>query len=292
MSPEAVSAGHKLGQMVGNFLEAFFNDTLSAFARRRKLYCDQKGPRPAVRGEKLKVTWLDSDGNPHDLDYVLEVGGSKAVQGQPIAFIELAWRRYTKHSRNKTGEIEGALLHLRSTYNSTCRFLGAILAGEYSRGGLQQLRSHHITILHIPFKSMVAAFKTKGINLEYPEDAADTLKRQIIFKWESLGVADLNGIKRALREAIKDDLNNFIAIPESAISREVESVRILSLYGEEIESQSIKESMELLSRYNISAGNTLEHHKFEIYIRFKNGDKVEGAFRTREKALEFLSFYA
>ncbi len=59
MSPQAVSAGHKLGQMIGNFFEDFFSDTFNAFARQRKLYCDKRGPRPAVRGNKLKVTWRD-----------------------------------------------------------------------------------------------------------------------------------------------------------------------------------------------------------------------------------------
>jgi hypothetical protein len=277
--------------MIGHFFEEFFSDTFSAFARERNLYCDQKGPRPAVRGDKLKVTWLDSDGNSHDLDYVLEVGGSETNQGQPIAFIELAWRRYTKHSRNKSGEIEGSLLHLRNTYRS-CRFVGALLAGEYSDGGLRQLRSHQIAVLHIPFKKIAAAFRIKEVDLEYPESASDAVKRQVISRWESLSEADLKAIRRALQRAIKNDLGNFMDALESAISREVESVRILSLYGEEIQCHSIAESIELLNRYEPSTGKILEHYKFEIYIRFKNGSKVEGTFMTKAEALEFLSLFA
>ena len=45
-------------------------------------------------------------GNVHDLDYVFEQGGTEATIGQPKAFIEIAWRRYTKHSRNKAQEIQ------------------------------------------------------------------------------------------------------------------------------------------------------------------------------------------
>ena len=292
MSRGPVSAGHKLGQMVGEFFQEFFGDTLRAFAHNRKLYCDQKGPRPAVRGNKLKVTWIDSDGNAHDLDYVLEVGGSETKRGSPIAFIELAWRRYTKHSRNKTGEIEGALLHLRSTYSDTCRFLGTVLAGEFSGGGLQQLRSHGITILHIPFEKIAAAFQTREIDLDYPEDASDSVKWERIARWNSLSAADLKHIKRVLHKLIKSDMQEFISVLDSALSREVDSIRILSLFGEEMQCNSVEEGIDLLNRYKLSSGEMLEHYRFEIYIRFKNGDKIEGSFNTKEKALEFLSFYA
>jgi hypothetical protein len=73
---------------------------------------DKKGPRPKVRGKKRKVAWTDSEGNVHDLDYVFEMNGTRDTMGEPVAFIELAWRRYTKHSRNKAGEIEAALVPL------------------------------------------------------------------------------------------------------------------------------------------------------------------------------------
>jgi len=122
------SPGHKLGQIVGVLLERTFGASLEAFSRRHGLYCDRRGGRPAVRSGS-KVTWEDSRGNRHDLDYVLERGGTDLLIGEPVAFIESAWRRYTKHSRNKSGELEGALLPLRDTY-PTVRFVGVVLAGE------------------------------------------------------------------------------------------------------------------------------------------------------------------
>jgi hypothetical protein len=240
MSSDATSPGHKLGQMIGNFIQDTFGDVFTKFAKRRKIYCDKQGPRPAIRGAKKRVTWIDDDGNAHDLDFVLEVGGSDAKKGDPIAFMELAWRRYTKHSRNKSGEIEGSLLHLRSTYQS-CRFVGAIIAGEYSQGGLQQLQSHGIRILYIPFQKIVNAFRGKGINLEYAEDASEKVKRRIITAWQSLDTQDLNAVRAKLLRSIKKDLNAFMKSLESAISYEVESIRIVSLYGEETTCHSIQE---------------------------------------------------
>jgi hypothetical protein len=62
------------------------------------------------------VTWQDGYGNKHDLDYVLERGGDEERLGVPAAFIESAWRRYTKHSKNKVQEIEAAVMPVALTF--------------------------------------------------------------------------------------------------------------------------------------------------------------------------------
>jgi hypothetical protein len=163
------SPGHKLGQIVGNVLEDVLRSPLLKVAVQHGLYCDCKGLREGVRKGK-KVTWRDAKGTSHDLDYVFERGGSRAKKGVPVAFIESAWRRYTKQSRNKSGEIQAALQPLMESYPST-RFLGVIIAGEYSAGGLDQLRRNGIDVLHVSFDTIAAVFKRLGGSIEYPEHA-------------------------------------------------------------------------------------------------------------------------
>ena len=87
---------------------------LKTIADKHGLYLDHKHLRPA-RGKKRKVCWEDDKGNCHDLDYVLEYGGSEDQIGTPKAFIETAWRRYTKHSRNKAQEMQPSFPLLRNT---------------------------------------------------------------------------------------------------------------------------------------------------------------------------------
>lgn len=107
----AESPAHKFGQMIGGLLESVVQPPLAEFCERHSLYLDcQSQQRPVRRGRK--VSWEDSYGNRHDLDFVIEWEGSDAKYGQPVAFIEVAWRRYTKHSRNKAQEIQGAILPL------------------------------------------------------------------------------------------------------------------------------------------------------------------------------------
>ncbi|MFZ2071538.1 MAG: hypothetical protein WAV32_08105 [Halobacteriota archaeon] len=177
---KVTSPGHKLGQLIGNFFEEFFSNRLINLAEELGFYCDKKGLRPKVRGEKRKVTWTDGEGNVHELDYVFERNGTRDEKGEPAAFIELAWRQYTKHSRNKAGGIEAALVPLGNTYRNTCNFLGAILDGEFTEGARIPLTSHKINILYIPYREIVEAFLTKGINLDYPEDATNEQKYKLI----------------------------------------------------------------------------------------------------------------
>ena len=95
----AQSPAHTWGQIIGKVVELGVANLLQEVASEYGLYVDSHGPRPARAGKK--VTWLDRYGNQHDLDYVLERGGSETRVGTPVGFIEVAWRRYTKHSKNK-----------------------------------------------------------------------------------------------------------------------------------------------------------------------------------------------
>ncbi len=104
----AGSPAHRFGQIIGEILERATLPLLDGFARQHGLYLDKKGVRPGRKGTKCR--WKDLNNNYHDLDYVLERGGTLDKIGMPAAFIEIAWRRYTKHSKNKAQEIQGELL--------------------------------------------------------------------------------------------------------------------------------------------------------------------------------------
>ena len=283
------SATHRLGQMIGNFFEEFFKDSLEKLSTQHGLYCDSKGGRSLVRGNRKKVTWQDSKGTPHDLDYVLERNASENTRGDPVAFIELAWRRYTKHSRNKAGEIEGALFHLKTTYSGA--FLGAILAGEWSKGSLEQMKARGIKLLHIPFETVATTFDTKGIDLRYGEQSSSDVKWQIIEQWESLSQTDIEALQESFAEKISQKYRDFLFELEQSLIRRVSGVRIWYLYGQTEQYSNASEAISALKRQSEKANN-LNLTKFEIQIRFSNSDRVEGEFHQREDAINFLKSYS
>ena len=157
----AVSPAHRLGQIIGDELEAAVRGPLSEIAEEFNLYLDFHHPRPA-RGGKKRVIWQDWRNNCHILDYVVEEGGSETTQGRPRAFIEVAWRRYTKHSKNKAQEIQGAITPLAETYQDSHPFLGVVLAGEFTEPSLEQFESHGFSLIHCPYEAIVQAFASEG----------------------------------------------------------------------------------------------------------------------------------
>jgi hypothetical protein len=284
---DVASPGHKLGQIVGVLLEQLLGEPLKQFAAQYHLYCDCKGIRPGVRLGR-KVTWIDSRGNRHDLDYVLEKGGSPELRGDPVAFIESAWRRYTKHSRNKPGELEGALLPLRESF-TTVRFLGVVLAGEWSEGGLQQLRSAGIEVLHIPFRTIVNVFHAQGIRLDYPEKATIQEKAALNRILERLTKGELGTVSAAMWNAIEPDYRRFETKMANAIMEVPLRVRIITLYGDEIEYKTVAEAIRELENPTVARELDLTVARgYEVFIDYASGSSVAGRFQNKKELVQFL----
>jgi hypothetical protein len=284
---DVASPGHKLGQIVGVLLEQLLGDPLRQFAARLQLYCDRKGSRPGVRTGS-KVTWVDSRGNRHDLDYVLERGGSAEHRGDPVAFIESAWRRYTKHSRNKSGELEGALLPLRASY-TTVRFLGVILAGEWSEGGLQQLRSAGVEVLHVPFQTIVDAFRAQGLRIDYPETATTEDKAALNRILERLSERQLGAVSAAMWRAIERDYRRFEGKMFNAITEVPLRVRVITLYGDEVVYQTVAEAIRELENPTAARELNLNFPRgYEVFIDYASGSSVTGRFQTKTELVQFL----
>jgi hypothetical protein len=199
----AQSPSHRFGQILGDTLERAIRPILETIAEQFGFYLDGKGERKA-RGTKRKVAWVDAQGNTHDLDYVFEFGGSDEHIGSPRAFIEIAWRRYTKHSRNKAQEIQGAILPLAECYSECRPFLGVVLGGEFTEGSLDQLRSNGFTVLFCPYDSIIAAFASVGIDAAFDEDTPDAVLLRKVKHYGRLKPAERERIATFLGNNILD----------------------------------------------------------------------------------------
>ena len=226
----AQSPSHRFGQIIGEVLESAIRPPLQAVAKQHGLYLDAKRPRKA-RGGKRKVAWVDGKGNTHDLDYVIEEGGTEEKIGSPKAFVEIAWRRYTKHSRNKAQEIQGAIVPLAERYSDSHPFLGVVLAGVFTDGSLNQLRSHGFQVLYFPYESVVAGFAAVGIDAAFDEDTPDATLQHRVNQYEKLSTAKKGKIAAYLRKRHKSDLEAFSSALRVTLTRKIESVYVLPLHG-------------------------------------------------------------
>lgn len=120
-----------------------------------------------------KVSWTDRFENTYDLNYVPKRNGTRDIVGVSVAFIETAWRRYTKHFRNKAQEIQGAILPLVQTHQNAAPFIGVVLAGIFTEGALNQLSSLRFSILYFPYKTVMDVFSEVGIDAHFDENTPD-----------------------------------------------------------------------------------------------------------------------
>jgi hypothetical protein len=294
----AESLAHKWGQCIGDALEVFVRNILGEIARRHALYLDYKRPRNARRGQG-KVTWQDGYGNKHDLDYVLERGGTEDKLGIPIAFVESAWRRYTKHSKNKVQEIEAAVMPIALTFSRHQPFCGAVLAGEFTRNALHQLESKGFAVLHIPYESILAAFEELDIDASSEDGVGGTTEEQFrekIAKWKSSPQPRAtNRLLAKLNAFHGREIAYFKQRLEAALNRQVTWIRLTVLRGQSVECSDVESAIAYLieeEKANRLREDGEQREAFEVQVRFNTGAKIEATFPKRAEAVAFLRSFS
>ena len=282
----AQSPAHRLGQIIGDALEAAIRPCLIEVAEEFGLYLDYKHARPA-RGRKATVAWTDSFENKHDLDYVLEEGGSEDKIGHPRAFIEVAWRRYTKHSRNKAQEIQSAIKPLAEKYQSTRPFLGVVLGGVFTEGSLEQLRSHDFNIVYFQYHSVVHAFAIHGLDVSYSEDTSEEELQRRVDAYDRTSSSTREQLAETIRETHTEQLKPFLGILGRCIRRSVAHIFLLTLSGDSRQFASVADAVHFIVEHDQEAP-VASFMRYELLVRYSNSDEVRGVFQERDSAIEFL----
>lgn len=284
----AESPSHRFGQVVGNLLEEILKPELLRFCEERGLYLDRHGARVNVRKGR-KVSWEDKYGNSHDLDFVIEKGGSENKRGRPVAFIEAAWRRYTKHSRAKAQEIQGAVLPIAEKFELEAPFLGAVLAGIFTAPSLEQLRSLNFNIVYLPYESIVQAFGEVGINARFDESTPDNSFRECVDLIERLSNEDREKVKRSILAENQAQFKDFFVKLRRKLDRTTERVTVVPLFGAVHSFETATDAVRFIEEFDpaISAG---EFQKYEVTIVFSNSDEVRGTFSDQGDATHFLRY--
>lgn len=280
----AASPSHILGEMIGNFFEDVMKSPIRDLCNKYNVYFDTIGPRTA-RSTK-KITWDDINGSKHDLDYVIERNGTEDKIGDPIAFIELAWRRYTKHSKNKVQEIAGAVLPITEEYHEFAPFKGAILSGVFTEPSLKQLENQGFHVLYIPFDKVVASFKKFGVDIFFDEDTTEEDLAKIVDAWENC--KKLDEIRNDFIASNKDIIDKFNNALETSIKRQINYVFVLPLHGKEVRFIGTPQAIDFLSKYN-KLPNDATIDRYIVGIAFNDGSQINCMFKDKQMAVDFLT---
>jgi hypothetical protein len=286
----AESSSHKFGQELGKLIENIvLNDILKPrlqqFVQTKNYYLDWQRTRPARTGKK--VTWKDKYENKHDLDFVIEIDGNDRQLGTPVAFIECAWRRYTKHSKNKAQEIQAAILPIIELHNLSAPFYGAVLAGEFTKPALDQLRNNGFAIIYIPYQDVVAAFKEINFDIAFDETTPDKAYTTASKKLAALISSDRKKLGEALIRVSKQEVDRFMDTLRNSLERYIAKIILIPLFGTKYEFENIDDALIELNTLDIEHPSG-EFERFEVIVDYNNNDTIRATFQNKNLLADFL----
>lgn len=252
------------------------------------MYLDYRHPRIA-RNNQDEVRWTDINGNTHKLDIVIESEGTEECIGKPRAFIEMAWRRYTKHSKNKAQEISAAIKPLVRCYSEFNPFYGVVLAGEFTNNSLNQMESEGFKVLYFSMQAMEEAFASQNIYVHWEEDTSEQELQDKINQFERLSEKQQQLIGDYLMSKNKEQWEIFLQCLQNALKRTIERIYIISLFGAEKEFCNIQDACDYIAsdQKEIAVKKNM-FRGYEIIVKYSNGDKIEMRFQKKRDALTSL----
>lgn len=224
---QRVSAGHRLGQLIGNWFEEFFVlPLLTKVSKELNLFVDNRFVERPIRGNK--IIWPDVDGNQVDYDFVLELNGTANRLGIPVAFIETFWRRGSRHSKDKARDDSGKLIPMRKTY-PTARFLGIVSAGDFTRPARELVRSREISLFYVPKQKIIKAFEEHQLIMDYPDRTNEQQKQKIASEFEAnFSTEKKQAVANSLIELIgQATVESYIAGVRSQLSALPQEIRFI-----------------------------------------------------------------
>ena len=226
MAEELASSGHLLGQLIGDWWERYvLLPMLQAIAIELDMFADNRYIKRTCRGDKIH--WKDYDGNVVDYDFVLEINGTTAQKGTPVAFMESFWRRGARHSKDKARDDTNKLLPMRETYPSA-RFLAIAASGEFTEPARDYVKSLGVALFFVPKSKIVEAFALAGFNIDYSDRATERTKNEIarIFQ-EKLDTEQASFVALKLREIVGEGaFTGFIHTVVSSLSAQPVEIEI------------------------------------------------------------------
>lgn len=284
----ATSPTHRFGQIIGDLLKIATVEKVRPVVSKHGMYLDSIHPRPA-RGNRRKIHVEDALGNYHDLDLVVEEGGSEEVLGKPRAFIEVAWRRYTKHSKNKAQEISSAVLACAKRFADDAPFMGTVLAGDFTQNSLDQLTSQGFVVVHFPLDAIVDAFAVAGIDAYWEEDTPDAQVKEQVRRYDALSKESINAVKERLFDLQADAFDTFTHVLDASLDRRVKEVRVLTLWGISQAFTDLAGARAYIESVNERSAGEAGFLRYEVEIEYTNGSKTRMTFADKYEALRKLA---
>ncbi len=283
---ELSSAGHKLGQLVGDwFEEHFVLPLLEQVADHLKLFLDHRFRNRKCR-ESERILWKDEDGNDVDYDFVMELDGSDDKKGIPVAFFECFWRRGARHTKDKARDDSGKLMPMREAY-PTARFLGIVAGGDFTAPARTLVQSRRIDLFYVPKAKIVSAFQKHSLQIDYPDKLPEPKKARLADAFERGLTEPIRAqVAGTLRALIGDtSIATYVDRVRAALGALPQEIRFISQWqSKPVIFESITEATKFLKRPTFDFDSPHESYVYEI--TYSDGTEFERLVGTLDEVRE------
>jgi hypothetical protein len=94
-------------------------------------------------------------------------------------------------------------------------------------------------------------------------------------------------IPAALKKAHRKDMAAFIDAIEASLTRRLVRILIAALHGCTCEVATVADAIDLIQRYD-ERQSVVGFVRYEVDVRYSNGDKITGQFEDKGTAVAFL----
>ena len=136
--------------------------------------------------------------------------------------------------------------------------------------------------------SIVAAFGKVGIDASFNEDSPDADVQAKVNACKALSAGQRERVIHTLRKMHRKDVEQFVHELAVSLTRSVKSVFVLALHGKSCLVTVIDEAIHFIEQHDESSG-PMEFVRYEVNVRYTNGDEIRGTFESKTEAIKFLN---
>ena len=155
---------------------------------------------------------------------------------------------------------------------------------------MAQLKSQGFTVLYFHYDTVIRAFQQAGLDARFVQETPDAEIARKIRAWNRLSKKRRVSVANSLVELNKEEVVKFMETLTRAVKRQIELIRVIPLHGKSFEWRSVNEAIAFIETYD-EKDSVKPVMKYEIEIRYNNGDHIQAQFSDKESAIRFLHGY-
>jgi len=111
--------------------------------------------------------------------------------------------------------------------------------------------------------------------------------RRKVLAYDRLTDRERQRLAAALVKAHSADVKRFLESLAAAVLRQIECIVVLALHGDTHEVATVDDAISFINKYSDKT-TSKRLHRFEVEVRYNNGNIIAGSFGDKAGAIEFL----